>query len=364
MYNKHMNSKIIKKIVAYAKEHEIADLSITQKNGHHFLWGDNGLNKHQLKIPAKLSSDLGLAYRRLLSLAPTDLVSNTYFKDHDSTFKISIIPEGGGEKIIINTVTKTKKVFSLPRLGLGRNEKKIIVNFLKRHRGLIVIGAEDNQGKTTTLYSLIKKVDTEKKSCYLLEKHRELELDEINRIISTGEKRHQDLHRITKSDSEIIFIDDANEELLKEAAKAALDGRLVIVAIKASSALNLVDKIKRIDYLADLPILTIFQKILAKNCPHCLKAYLVNESEELISKYWPENKSYKPKKFWNSTGCTKCQHSGNNGFIASFNLIEIQNNQTNLLSSIAADVLEKAANGLVSISKTISEYKSSLDKKL
>lgn len=359
-----MNSKIIKKIAAYAKEHEIVDLSITQRNGQHFLWGDNGVTKHQLKLPNKLSSNLGLAYRRLLSLAPTDLVSNAYFKDHDSTFKISIIPDNEGEKIIINTVTKTKKILSLPRLGLGRNEKKIIANFIKRRRSLIVIGAEDNQGKTTTLYSLIQKIDTEKKSCYLLEKHRELELDEINRIVSSGEKRLHDLHRVTKSDSEIIFIDDASEELLQEAAEAALAGRLVIVTIKTDSALNLVDKIKKIGNLDDLPILAVFQKLLVKNCPHCLKTYLVNESEELITKYWPENKSYKPKKFFSSIGCVKCQHSGKNGLIASFNLIEIKNNQINLLSSIASDVLEKAANGLISISKTISEYKSSLDKKL
>lgn len=359
-----MNSKIIKKILNYAKEHEIVDLSITQRNGQQLLWGDDGVTKHQLKLPPKLSTDLSLAYRRLLSLAPDDLTTNTYFKDKETAFKISIIPDNEGEKIIINTIAKTKKVFTLAHLGLGRNEKKIILNFLKRKRGLIVIGADDNQGKTTTLYSLIEKIDLEKKAVYLLEKNQELEIDKINKIISSGPKRVNDLARIIKSDSEIIFIDDANLELLQEGAMAALAGRLVIVSLKSESALNLVNKIKDLNNLDDLPILAIFQKLLAKNCPHCLKSYLVNESEELIAKYWPENKNYKPKKFFSSLGCSKCQHSGKNGLIASFNLIEIRNHEVNILSSLAADILEKAANGLISISKTISDYKSSLDKKL
>jgi len=359
-----MESKIIKKLLAYAKQHEIVDLTITQRNGDQILYGENGLTKHQLKLPAKFAAELGLAYRHLLSLAPTDLVSGAYFKDKDSAFKISIIPDNDGEKIIINTIAKTKKVLALSHLGLGRDEKKIIENFLKRRRGLIVIGADDNQGKTTTLYSLLQKIDKEKRSCYLLEKHSELELDEINKIISSGEKRLTDLNRVLKSDSEVIAIDDADNELLDEALKSALAGRLVIAGVKSADALSLVEKIKNISSNEELPILLIYQKLLLKNCPHCLKAYLVNESEELITKYWPSEKKYKPKHFFSSTGCHKCNHTGISGQIASFNLIEINKKEVNILSSLASDVLQKAANGLISMSKFIAESKSQSDKKL
>lgn len=364
MYNKRMNSKIIKKILAYAKQHEILDLTITHKDGNHVLNGESGFIKHQIKLPAKFEAELGLTYRRLLSLAPTDLVSGAYFKDKDSAFKISIIPDAGGEKIIINTIAKTRKVMSLARLGLGRREKKLIENFLRRRRGIVIIGADDNQGKTTTLYSLLQKINKEEKSCYLLEKHSELELDEINKIISAGDKRLVDLHRVLKSDAEIIAIDDATNDLTEEALLAAHAGRLVIISVKSDSAASLVEKIRKISSEEELPILLIYQKLLIKNCPHCLKAYLVNETEELITKYWPKEKKYKPKHFFTSTGCHKCNHSGANGQIASFHLIEINKKEVNILSTLASDVLQKAANGLISMSKFISESKSASDKKL
>ena len=359
-----MSSKIIKKLLDYAKQHEITDLSITQKNGNHILWGETGSIKHQLRLPAKLESELSSAYRRLLSLAPTDLVSGVYFKDKDSAFKISIIPDENGEKIIINTVAKTHKVMPLSHLGLGRNERKIIESFIRRRRGLIVVGSDDNQGKTTTIYSLLQKIDKNKRSCYLLEKHTELELDDINRIVSSGEKRLTDLNRVLKSDSEVIVVDDTDSALLEESLAAASDGRLVIAGVKTDSAASLVEKVRKISKKEGLPILLIYQKLLMKNCPHCLKAYLLNESEELIARYWPNEKRYKPKYFFSSTGCHKCNHSGVSGQIASFNLIEMNNKEINVLSSLASDVLQKAANGLISMSKYITEHKTDQSKKL
>ncbi len=360
-----MDYKIIKKLSTYAKQHELTDLTITpQEDGSHILLSENSFNQHQLKLPAKIESELGAAYKQLLKLAPTDLVSGFYFKDKDFSFKISIIPDKCGEKIIINTVAKTKKVLPLPRLGLGRNEQKIIESFLKKRRGLIIIGADDNQGKTTTLYSLLQKIDKAKKSCYLMEKQTELELDEISKIISSGPQRLIDLNRLTKSDSEIIAIDDAGDDLIKEAFTAALAGRLVIACLKSQSALDLVEKIKQLSPVEDFPALLIYQKLLAKNCPRCLKAYLINESEELIAKYWPAEKKYKPKHFFSSVGCPKCNHSGTNGQIASFNLIEINKKEINILSSLASDILQKAANGLISMSKYLSNYKTNSEKKL
>ncbi len=358
-----MNSKIIKKIITYAKQYELDALSIFQKDGRQVLYGENDLKKHQLKLPNQLENELSLAYKKLLALAPNDLVSDVYFKDSDAAFKISIIPNEGGEKILINKALKTKKIMPLPRLGLGRPERKLIENFLKKRRGLIVIGADYNQGKTTTLYSLLQKIDKEKKICYILEKNQELELDGLNKIISSGEKRITDLRRVLNSDSEIIAIDDANTELLMESVKAAETGRLVIVSLNSQNALSLIEKVKNNTSNNDLKILLIYQQLLLKNCPHCLKAYLINESEKLITKYWPSEKKYKPQHFFSSIGCKKCNHTGTKGQIASFNLIEINQNEVNILSTLASDILQKAANGLISISKYISEHKS-LEKKL
>lgn len=359
-----MNLKIIKKLLAYAHQNEIFDLAITQKDDHHILSADTGAAKHQIKLPAKLETELGGSFRQLLSLSPADLVSNTYFKTKELAFRLSIIPEAKGEKIIINTVHKSKKLLILSHLGLGRNERHEIENFLRRRRGLVLIGASNNQGKTTTLYSLLEKINKINRSCYLLSEHLELELDGVNKLTSHSGQRLNNLTTVLKNDSEVIAIDDITKDLLPEAVMAAETGRLILASIKVDSASEMVEQIRAINKNKDLEILVIFQKLLNKNCPHCLKAYIIGESEELITKYWPRTKKYKPKHFFTSQGCKKCQHSGTSGQIAAFNLIKLNKQEINIFSSLASDVLEKAANGLISISKFISEHKSTSIKKL
>ena len=359
-----MKSKIIQKILSYASEHEIFDLAITKKNDHHILWANTALTSHQLKLPAKLETDLGQAFRRLLSLAPDELVSGAYFKTKSSKFNISIIPDGQSEKIIIKIIPNTTKLLSLSHLGLGRNERRVIENFLNRKQGLIIVGAGNGQGKTTTLYSLLQKIDQEKRAGYLLAENQELELDAINYLSCHPANYQNNLERLLKSDSEVIAIDDLPDNLIEETIKAAKTGRLIIVTTHANNISALSEKIKSTSLKEDLPILLIFEKLLMKNCPHCLQAYVVREGEELIEKYWPADKKYKPKYFFTSHGCPKCNHSGTKGQIAAFNLTEINKQEINFFSSLAADVMIKAANGLVSMGKFIAKHRSAKIKKL
>ncbi|MEI6835607.1 MAG: ATPase, T2SS/T4P/T4SS family [Candidatus Falkowbacteria bacterium] len=359
-----MKSKIIKKILDYAREHEIFDLAITKSAGHHILLANNGLKSHELKIPIHLEKDLGLAFRELTALASSDLISNAYLKTAEAAFHLSIIPENDGEKIIIKINNKDKKLLTLPRLGLGRSERQLIEKILNKRRGLIIVGADDNQGKTTTLYALLQKINKEKRTCYALERYSELELDEVSRILSQGQKRLNDLSEIIKNNSEVIMIDDADDKLLSEAVIAARAGRLVLVGIKSDNVTTLSEKIQSLSQKDDLETLVIFQKLIKKNCPKCLKAYAISESEELITKYWPFEKKYKPKFFFTSQGCSKCHHLGTKGLIATFSLIKLNNQEVAVISTLASDILQKAANGLISISKFITKHRLSSIKKL
>jgi type II secretory ATPase GspE/PulE/Tfp pilus assembly ATPase PilB-like protein len=365
MYNRAMNSKLISKLLNYTKGLGVNDLAITKHAGHHLLWADNGLDKTQLKLPFKLEEDLALAFKKILNIAPDDLVSGTYFKIGNDSFLISIIPQEDGDKIIIKRASKTLKNLKLSRLGLGRLEKKTIEQFLAHRQGLIIVASPDNEGKTTTLYALLEKIKKTDKLCYLLETHSELAIDDVNRLTSSGSQRLNDLESVRRHDSEIVVIDDANDaNLIKEAANLAHQGKLVIIGIRANNINQLNEQLIGINKRKDLDSLIIFQKLIAKNCPRCLKAYINDETSELIAKYWPKDKKYQPNNFWNSQGCSQCNHSGQNGLIAAFNILHTADFQTKTLSSISNDILQKAASGLISVSKLIQKQKESLSQKL
>lgn len=364
MYNIVMNSKLISKLLNYAKAYGFSDLAITKHENHHILWADDGLDKTQIKLPLKLESDLATAFKQLLQIAPTDLLSGTYFKTDKHSFLVSIIPHEDGEKIVIKMIDKSLRNFKLSRLGLERNDRQIIEQFLRRRQGLIAIASPANEGKTSTLYALLDKIDTDKKICYLSEENPELEIDGVNKLTGRGARRMDDLEKLRQHDSDVIAIDDADEKLLKQAYSLAQQGKMVLISLPAENLNEFNLELEKIKNGKDLPTLIIFQKLLAKNCPYCLKDYISDEATELINKYWPESKNYKPSRFFNARGCRHCNHSGKKGLIAVFSIIKSHNGQKESIKAISADILQKAANGLISINKFLRKQKESLSHRL
>lgn len=359
-----MNSKLISKLLNYAKAYGFSDLSITKHADHHILWADDGLDKTQIKLPLKLERDLATAFKQLLQIAPTDLLSGTYFKADKHSFLISIIPHEEGEKIVIKIVDKSLKNFKLSKIGLERSDRKIIEAFLKRRQGLALIASPANEGKTSTLYALLSTIDTDKRICYLSEENAELEIDGVNKLVGRGARRASDLEKIRQHDSDVIAIDDADEGLLKQAYSIAQQGKMVLVSFKAENLSSLNSELEKIKDGKDIPTLTIFQKLLSKNCPYCLKDYISDEATELIDRYWPSSKNYKPIRFFNARGCRHCNHSGKKGLIAVFSIIKADSGEKESVKTISADILQKAANGLISLNKFLRKQKESLSHRL
>jgi type II secretory ATPase GspE/PulE/Tfp pilus assembly ATPase PilB-like protein len=237
----------------------------------------------------------------------------------------------------------------LSHLGFGREAKQLVENFLKRRRGLIIVAGGDNQGKTTTLYALLDRINRDKRLCYALEKYSEISLNGLNKIKVRPDRRAAALDRLLKTDSDVIMADDVDDRLLGSAVAASRTGRLILVGYKTERLADLVALVRSLNRRGDPPILLLQQQLLDRNCPHCLEAYAANGWEEFLDKYWPENKRYRPRRFFTSRGCPRCHYSGTKGRIASFNLVRIDERQVNLVSALATDTLEKAANGLVSL---------------
>jgi type II secretory ATPase GspE/PulE/Tfp pilus assembly ATPase PilB-like protein len=364
MYNIAMNSKLITKLLNYAKTYGFNDLSITKHQDHHILWGDDGLDKTQIKLPLKLERDLSLAFKQLLKIAPDDLLSGAYFKTGEHNFLISIIPHEDGEKIIIKRINKEPHNLKLSKVGLERSNRRVIEHFMQRGSGLVIVASPDNEGKTTTVSALLDKINLEDKIGYLLEESSELERDGLNKIKSLGEKRLVDLENLRRHDANVIVIDDASSDLLRNGAELAQQGKLVIIGIKAESLIKLNQIIANLNQKSKTPTLVIFQKLLAKNCPHCLKPDVSDEINSLVKKYWPDYKKYVPTRFWMNRGCKRCNYSGKKGLMAVFSIMLINESGIEKIQAISADILQKAVNGLISINKFLQKQSESLSQRL
>ena len=340
-----MTNKSLKKISRYARQHQLTAVAIAPEGGRQVLRGENNQHPYRLVIEPNFANDLGTAYRRLLDLAPDDLVSNAYLKDDFGAMRLSIIPEAGGEKIILQFINDPAGPTRLSRLGLVRESRVQIKEFLKRRRGLVVILADHHQGKTTTLQALVRELINDKSAGAILEKYPETKIDRVN-IIREQNKRKQSLEKIKKQDYDWLAIDDADTELLAAAITAAAEGRLVLAASHSNQPAQAAAQLKK-TAPNDLALMIIYQELKDKNCPHCLVARPAQHYQGLLDRYWPPEKSYRPNKFFHSRGCSYCQHSAISGRTAVFALEESSGGKTKWSAALSTDLIIKAANALI-----------------
>ena len=213
------------------------------KNGPSFSYHLPSGEEAIFNLPKKLETNLASNLRQLLKIAPGELSAGKYCKlnnkNYQLNFRLSIIPDELGEKIIINVIDEKEKIMSLTKLGLQKTEFNIIKNKIKIKSGLIVISSAERQGRSTTLRSLLTELDRDNKNIYFIGSESKLKLDGINYL----DNKTENWDKLLQHDSDIIIVDVKNEDCLQKSILAASTGRLVIISLETINALEALYKI-------------------------------------------------------------------------------------------------------------------------
>jgi len=241
-----MSQKIIAKIFNYAASEGADNLVIAKRSGQLILdcyFSDR--EKQTLVLPKKLEPELFASLRKIMSIAPGEFASQKYgrlpHKSGGLNFYLTILPENSEEKIIINIVKKPPVLWRLKRLGLQSPDLRIIQAGLKAKSGLIIASSPDNQGRSTTLNSLLLELSDENKSIYYLNNQTEYEIPGVASLDNSA----ANWDKLLRLDSEIIFADGLDDDgSLESALRAAVSGRLVLGTMKADSVWEVLEKIE------------------------------------------------------------------------------------------------------------------------
>lgn len=242
-----MSKKIISNLFNYATRAGAKDLIIEnwpEKISVNCLFPDG--RENSFTLPAKLEKELGSTLRQVLKLAPDDLITRRYCqlenRAYHLSFYLTIIPGRTGERIVINIVSKEEKPLRLNQLGLQNNNLKTLKTALKKKSGLIIVSSPNNQGKSTTLSSLLRELNDSARSLYFLGGGFGRREDNIIYFPEAEDNWDKAIHL----DSDIIATEITSEDKLKDAIYAAATGRLVLITLKADSVWEIMSAILRI----------------------------------------------------------------------------------------------------------------------
>lgn len=296
----------------------------------------------------KIMSGMNIAERRV----PQDGRINLTIGGSEFDFRVSTLPTVFGEKFVIRVLDKRSFRFTRSDIGFTEEENGVVDKMLARPHGIILLTGPTGCGKSTTLYSFIKEVNSPSVNIVTVEDPVEYRMQGVNQTqvnIKANMTFAAALRSILRQDPDIIMIGEIRDEETAEiAVRSAITGHLVFSTLHTNDAVGAITRLEDMgvdDYLvADALVGVIAQRLVKKLCPMCKKAGLTNEKEMEILGVDEPITIYRPD------GCQFCGHTGYKGRIAVHEMMYMTENMKNaVLTDKNLESLRKTAeeNGMV-----------------
>jgi len=248
-------------------------------------------------------------------------------------FRVSSLPTVYGEKIVIRVLDRNNFLLTRSMLGFTNHENVLLNRILSMPYGIVLLTGPTGSGKSTTLYAILKELNTVGKNIVTVEDPVEYTLSGINQVqvnAKAGLTFASSLRSILRQDPDIIMIGEMrDEETAHIAVRAAITGHLVFSTLHTndapSSLTRLVDMGIASYLVAEAIIGIISQRLLRKLCLSCKQGYLAEERDKKVLREQSALKLYK------ATGCPACNNTGYKGRIAIHEVLYLDNKLRNII---------------------------------
>jgi len=273
----------------------------------------------------KVMSNLNIAERRL----PQDGRFQLKVADRNVDFRLSILPSITGEKACLRILDKEQVMIDINKLGIKERDLKKILAAGEMPHGMILSCGPTGSGKTTTLYSLLKYIDSPTKNLVTVEDPVEYEIKGINQVnvnSDIGLTFAGSLRSILRQDPDVILIGEIRDyETVDIAIKAALTGHLVLSTIHTNTASGSIVRLMNMGVepflIASSVILIVAQRLVRRLCPECKEAYVPTET--VAKKYGLYDKNGDIATIYRPKGCGRCFNFGYKGRVALVECLQV-----------------------------------------
>ncbi len=258
----------------------------------------------------KLISHLNISETRL----PQD--GRTTFKvgDKEIDLRVSTLPSIYGEAVVMRLLGLNEALPKLEELGFTPHNYNLLQKTIQKPYGIILVTGPTGSGKTTTLYALLNKTFSVRRTIITVEDPVEYKWELIRQVQvnpRTGLTFAKALRSILRQDPDVILVGEIrDEETAKIAIQAAQTGHLVLTTLHTNDAVSSITRLAELGikpFLIGSSLIAISaQRLVRKICPYCKDSYKASEEEKAYLKV-PKDEEiilYKGK------GCKECKFRG------------------------------------------------------
>ncbi|MBF0484120.1 MAG: Flp pilus assembly complex ATPase component TadA [Candidatus Omnitrophica bacterium] len=264
--------------------------------------------------------------------------------DKEVDFRVNVLPTALGEKVCLRVLDQSGTVLDVEKLGFEPSSLERLIECTKKPHGMILTCGPTGSGKTTTLYSILKHVDSPEKNIVTVEDPVEYQFKgacQVNVKPAMGLTFAASLRSILRQDPDIIMIGEIRDaETLDIAVKAALTGHLVLSSLHTTTAAGSVVRMVNMGvepFLICSSVLCIIaQRLLRKVCQNCKEPYTPPDAviERVGLRQISQEKTitlYKGK------GCDQCFKSGYKGRVGITEILVITPAVKEVITAMAGE---------------------------
>lgn len=289
-------------------------------------------------------------------LAAQDGKMRIKLDEENLDIRVSILPISDGEKTVLRLLSSRSRQYTLTDLGMNESDLAKLTRAFTRSYGAIVCTGPTGSGKTTTIYSILKIINTREKNITTIEDPVEYKIKGANQIQvnpKTNLTFAAGLRSILRQDPNVIFVGEIRDgETAGIAINAALTGHLVFSTLHTNDAATaiprLIDMKVEPFLVASTVSVIVAQRLVRKICSSCkteielsLDDLTKHFPEATIVKQWGKKSKYTAFK---GKGCKMCRLSGYQGRVGLYEVLEVTSPIRKLIAQKAdADSLVTAA---------------------
>ena len=340
--------RLVNAIISDALRHGASDVHIEPKTKYTMVrYRIDDLLEDKLHIPMhmhmpmisriKIMSDLDIAERR----RPQDGRITVKTSSRMVDMRISTLPTINGEKIVFRILDKNAAIRDVSDIGLVEEDLKKALRIIEMPQGIVLTTGPTGSGKTSTLYSLLRKGAKITKNFTTIEDPVEYYMnmaEQVNVKEGIGLGFSTVLRSILRQDPNVIMLGEIRDHETAEVAfHASLTGHLVLSTLHTNSAIasitRLLDMGIKSYVIADALVGIIAQRLVRRICPHCktddhpsedlLRALKINNGETINAK--------------KGAGCRKCNNSGYKGRLGIFEIFVVDSEMRRMMRGNASE---------------------------
>jgi type II secretory ATPase GspE/PulE/Tfp pilus assembly ATPase PilB-like protein len=347
-------AKIVDTLIEYAYINKASDLHVEPTRAETLVrFRIDGVLHDMVRLPRNLH-DQAITRIKVMSRLRTDehfSAQDGRFRSHleeeDIDVRVSIVPVMAGEKAVLRLLSAHNRQFSLTDLGMQPDDLKKVKNGFTRPYGMVLSTGPTGSGKTTSMYSILKILNTREKNIATIEDPVEYEIQGLNQIQANPKAKltfANGLRSLLRQDPDIMYVGEIrDEETADIAINSALTGHLVLSTLHTNDAATalprLIDMKIEPFLVASTVNVIIAQRLVRKICDRCkmsleltkgksgwtgadpkTAALIGTISQDLLHKYFgdgPSIRTYKGK------GCPVCHDTGYRGRVGIFEVLEV-----------------------------------------